>query len=69
MLLEIEFFRRTSAEPAGKTVRRHVADFPSQKESESYGLSNRPDEADGFRIYDTGILRKTISVRPETHDA
>ncbi len=69
MRYAIEFFRRTTAFPAGKTVLRYVGDFDNNEEAEAYGLANRPEEADGFRIYLSGIPKGTVSVRPETHDA
>ena len=64
----IEFFRRTTADPAGKTVGRHVGDFEDTEEAKAYGLSHRPEEADGFRIYLAGIPKGTVSVRPDTHE-
>ena len=69
MRYAIEFFRRTTAYPAGKTVGRYVGDFDNTEESQAYGLTNCPDEADGFRIYLSGIPKGTVSVRPDTHDA
>lgn len=69
MRYAIEFFRRTTADPSGKTVDRHVGDFDNTEDAQAWGLSHRPDEADGFRIYAAGIPKGTISVRAETHDA
>ena len=69
MRYAIEFFRRTTADPAGKTVDRYVGDFENTEEAQAYGLSNRPEEADGFRLYLSGIPKGTISVRPDKHDA
>jgi hypothetical protein len=68
MIFEIEFFRRTKAEPAGKTIERHQTDFASLKAAAEYGLINRPDAADGFRICCNDITKRTVSVRPGTHD-
>lgn len=68
MRYAIEYFRRTTAYPAGKTVSRYVGDFDNTEDSQAYGLTNLPDEADGFRIYLSGIPKGTVSVRPETHD-
>ncbi len=65
----IEFFRRTTADPAGKTVGRYVGDFENTEEVKEYGLSHCPEEADGFRIYLAGIPKGTVSVRPDTHEA
>jgi len=69
MRYAIEFFRRTTADPAGKTTGRYVGDFDSTEDAKAYGLTNCPDEADGFRLYLSGIPKGTISVRSETHDA
>jgi len=69
MRYAIEFFRRTTVDPAGKTVSRYVGDFDNTEDAKAYGLTNRPDEADGFRLYLSGIPKGTVSVRSETHDA
>ena len=69
MRYAIEFFRRTTADPGGKTLDRYVGDFENTEEAQAYGLSNRPEEADGFRLYLSGIPKGTISVRPDKHDA
>ncbi len=69
MRYAIEFFRRTTAHPGGKTVSRYVGDFDDNELANAYGLANRPEEADGFRLYLSGIPKGTVSVRPEVHDA
>lgn len=66
MLFEIEFFQRTKSEPDGKTVRRNQGQFASEKDVETYGLINRPEGADGFRILVNGAVRKTVSIQSET---
>ncbi len=68
MTFEIEFFRRTKAHPAGKAVGRHKAEFANHEDAKAYGLINRPEEADGFRIYVDGAPKGEVSVRPEIHD-
>jgi hypothetical protein len=68
MLFQIEFFRRTKTEPDGETIRRNSGQFASEKDVEIYGVTKRPEEADGFRILKDGAVRKTVSIRSETHD-
>lgn len=69
MRFEIEFFRRSPHQPAGETLRRNSGQFASEKDVETYGLIKRPEDADGFRIWKDGTLRKIISIRSERHDA
>ena len=69
MRYALEFFRRTTANPTGKTTGRYVGDFDNTEDATAYGLANRPEEADGFRIYVSGIPKGTVSVRSEIHDA
>ena len=66
MLFQIEFFGRTKEEPDGVVVRRNSGQFASEGDAETYGLTRRPDEADGFRISKDGTVRKTVSFRTET---
>jgi hypothetical protein len=63
MRFQIEFFRRTEGEPDGEIIRRNSGQFASEKDVEIYGLTRRPEEADGFRILKDGVVRKTISIR------
>jgi hypothetical protein len=69
MLFQIEFFRRIEGVSYGQTIRRNSGQFASEKDAEIYGLTKRPEEADGFRILKDGVVRKTISIRSETHNA
>ena len=69
MRYAIEFFRRTTAYPDGKTVSREVADFENIEEARARGLVGCPDEADGFRLFVAGMPKGTVSIRSETHDA
>jgi hypothetical protein len=66
MLFQIEFFRRTKEEPNGLVVRRNSGQCASERDAETYGLTRRPDDADGFRILKDGAVRKTVSIRTET---
>lgn len=68
MRYAIEFFRRTTTDPAGKTLDRYVGDFDSTEEAQAYGLANCPEEADGIRLYLSGIPKGTILIRPDKHD-
>ncbi len=68
MRYAIEYFRRTNAFPTGKTIDRYVGDFDNNEDAQAYGLTNRPEEADGIRLYVSGIPKGTISVRPDKHD-
>jgi hypothetical protein len=67
MAYDIEFFRRTRAEPSGQVVRRHTGDFANLEEATAYGLSHAGD-TDGFRIYVNGVSRKTVSIHPAKRD-
>jgi hypothetical protein len=69
MRFEIEFFRRDADHPDGRTVRRNSGQFASEKDVEIYGFVKRPEDADGFRIWKDGALRKTVSIRSENGDA
>jgi hypothetical protein len=69
MRLEIEFFVRSHDQPDGKTIRRNSGQFASENDAETYGLLKRPPEADSFRIWKDGALRKTVSIRSERDDA
>ena len=66
MRFQIEFFRRTKAEPDGEILRRNSGQFASEKDVEIYGLTRRPEEADGFRILKDGAIRKTVLIRSES---
>jgi hypothetical protein len=68
MTFEIEFFLRGEDHPDGKTIRRNSGHFASEKDAEIYGLSRRPSEAQGFRIWKDGAVRKTISISSDTGD-
>ena len=69
MRLEVEFFQCTQDRPDGMTIRRNSGQFASEKDAETYGLLKRPEQADGFRIWKEGVLRKTVSIRSESHGA
>ena len=66
MRFEIEFFLRSYDQPDGKTIRRNSGQFASENDVKTYGLLKRPPEADGFRIWKNGVLRKTVSIRSDT---
>ena len=65
MLFQIEFFRCTQEEPNGKTFRRNSGQFSSESDVEIYGITTRPEGADGFRILNDGTVRKTILIQTE----
>jgi len=65
MLFQIEFFRCTNEEPNGKTFRRNSGQFSSERDAEIYGITMRPEDADGFRILNDGIVRKTVLIQTE----
>jgi hypothetical protein len=65
MLFQIEFFRFTKDEPDGVTIRQNSGHFASERDAETYGLTRRPEDADGFRIVRDGAVRKTVSIRAE----
>ena len=65
MLFQIEFFRCTNQEPQGKTIRRNSGQFASERDAEIFGLTARPEAADGFRILKDGTVRKIVSIRTE----
>jgi len=65
MRFEIEFFLRSHDQPAGKPIRRKSGQFASEKDVETYGLLKGPPEADGFRIWKDGVLRKAVSIRSD----
>ena len=69
MRFDVEFFQHSHKHPNGKTVRRNSGQFASEKDAETYGFLKRPEQADGFRIWKDGALRKTVSIRSEEHDA
>lgn len=62
MLFEIEFFQRTKHHPDGETLRRNSGQFASERDAETYGITRRPEEADGFRLWKDGALQKTVSI-------
>ena len=64
-MFQIEFFRCTNEEPQGRTIRRNSGQFASERDVEIYGLTARPEDADGFRILKDGVVRKTVSIRTE----
>ena len=65
MLFQIEFFRCTNEESQGKTIRRNSGQFASERDAEIFGLTARPEAADGFRILKDGTVRKIVSIRTE----
>ena len=65
MLFQIEFFRRTEGKTDGLVVRRNSGQFASEKDAEIYGVTQRPEDADGFRILKDDTVRQTISITPE----
>jgi hypothetical protein len=69
MRFEFEFFHRSPDHTDGKNIRRNSGQFAGAKDAETYGLLKRPEQADGFRIWKDGALRKTVSIRSERHDA
>ena len=74
MPYEFDFFRRTRDVPAGKTVRRHTADFADLEAARAYGISElkkeSPDEeVDGCRIYLDGVYKATLSVHSKAREA
>ena len=68
MRFEIEFFHCTKNDPDGKPIRRNSGQFASEKDVEIYGITKRPENADGFRILKDGALRKTVLIRSETQN-
>jgi hypothetical protein len=66
MRFQIEFFRRAEGKPDGEVVRRNSGQFASEKDVEIYGVSQRPEGADGFRILKDGVVRKTVSITRES---
>jgi len=74
MPYEFDFFRRTRDVPAGKTVRRHTADFADLEAARAYGISelkkeNPGEEVDGCRIYLDGVYKATLSVHSKASEA
>lgn len=67
MRFDIEFFQRND-QSGGKTIRRDSGQFANERDAEIYGLIKRPEVADGFRIWNNGVLWKTVSIRSEKHD-
>jgi hypothetical protein len=65
MLLQIEFFRCTTQEPQGETIRRNSGQFASERDAEIFGLIARPEDADGFRILKYGTVQKIVSMGTE----
>jgi hypothetical protein len=65
MLFQIEFFRCTNRKPQGETIRRNSGQFATERDAEIFGLTARPEHADGFRILKDGIVRKIVSIRTE----
>ena len=71
MAYQFDFFRRTRDVPAGKTVRRHTADFADLQAARAYGISelgNEEPAVDGCRIYCDGVYKSTVSARSEPRD-
>jgi hypothetical protein len=66
MRFHIEFLRYTQECPDGEVIRRNSGQFASERDVEIYGLTRRPEEADGFRILKDGAVRKTVSIRTES---
>jgi hypothetical protein len=66
---QFEFFRRTRDVPAGKSVKRHTADFADLEAARQFGISELKHdnvlEMDGCRIYLDGVYQTTISVHSE----
>ena len=65
MLFQIEFFRCTNEEPNGKTFRRNSGQFSSERDAEIYGITTRPEDADGFRILNESTICKTVLIQTE----
>jgi hypothetical protein len=69
MAYQFEFFQRTRDIPAGKTVKRHTADFADLKAAREFGISELKHqtvlEIDGCRIYLDGVYQATISAHSE----
>jgi hypothetical protein len=69
MAYQFEFFQRTRDIPAGKTVRRHAADFSNLQAARAFGISevsrDTISEIDGCRIYCDGVYQSTVSVHSE----
>jgi hypothetical protein len=63
MMFEIEFFHISKDQPDGVTIRRNHGQFASERDAETYALTRRPDDADGFRIWKDGIILGTVSIR------
>ena len=59
MLFQIEFFRCTNEEP------NNSGQFSSERDAEIYGITTRPEDADGFRILNNGIVRKKVLIQTE----
>ena len=69
MAYQFEFFHRTRDIPAGKTVKRHTADFANLQAARAYGISelgNGGPVTDGCRIYLDGVYQATVSVHSES---
>ena len=69
MIYQLDFFHRTRDIPAGKTVRRHAADFDDLQAAREFGISELTHqtvlEIDGCRIYLDGVYQATISAHSE----
>ncbi len=65
MRFQIEFFRHSEGKPEGVVVRRNSGQFASEKDVEIYGITERPDDADGFRILKDDAVRKTVLIKRE----
>lgn len=66
MLFQIEFFRfATDDRRKEVTLRRNAGQFASERDVEIYGLAQRPEDADRFRILKDGAVCKTVSIKVE----
>lgn len=68
VLFEIEFFQRTKDHPGGETLRRNSGQFANERNAETYGITRRPKEADGFRLWKDGALLTTVSIGSRPND-
>jgi hypothetical protein len=73
MAYQFDFFQRTRDIPAGKTVKRHTAEFADLQTARAYSISELARESvleiDGCRIYLDGVYKSTVSVHSEPSDA
>jgi hypothetical protein len=68
LMYEVEYFRRTKFNPSGALIGRYKLDLFHIDNAIKEALTSRPAEADGFRLYLFGRIRRTVTIRPEIHD-